>query len=139
MNSGIADFFELWNFAYLGDLSKYMYKASAYSNIFLMMFCVTLAVMFIYYKPLDHIKLAKRSTWVVIVILTSLACAYIGGEMAQNQIKEYLFNNHVARTGIVHGDYITFMIVVFFWSAIFSIIWSLIFKNISIKSRRIPF
>ena len=71
-----ANFLELWGLAYLGDLSKYMYKADLYSIVFFVMLLLPLVVWVFYYKVIDNIKLAHVSTWMIILavvfVLTGL-------------------------------------------------------------------
>ena len=96
MKDFIANVFELWGGCYFGDFSKYMYKADLYGEVALWIVLIPLVVFFIYYKPLDHIKLAKPSIWVAILIVVSLIVAFIGYNIASSGIEDYLMSLHRA-------------------------------------------
>lgn len=139
MKDFIANIFELWGGCYFGDFSKYMYKADLYGEVGLWIVLIPLVVFFIYYKPLDHIKLAKTSIWVVILLVVSLIVAFIGYNIASNGIEDYLIQHKIKKHNIIPVDYFWFSFIVFIFTAIISCLYSFAFKLGSVKSRKIPF
>ena len=51
----VANFFELWGWAYLGSFSQYMYKADLYFETFLWLILFPLAILFIYESALINV------------------------------------------------------------------------------------
>lgn len=139
MNDIVANIYELWGLEYLGDFSKYMYRADLYSSVFLVMFISSIIILFIYYKPLDHIQLAKKWIWALIVLALGLICSLAAYNIAVTGIDDYLFQNNIKQTQIKNSDFMTFSCIVFGWTVLLSFIWSVLFKYFSINSRKIPF
>lgn len=139
MKDFIANIFEMWGGFYFGDFSKYMYKADLYGEVALWIVLIPLVIFFIYYKPLDHIKLAKRSIWFIILLVVSLIVAFIGYNIASDGIADYLMQHKIKKTTIIPVDYFWFSVIVFIYTAILSFIYSIIFKFGASKTRRIPF
>lgn len=139
MKEFIANLYELWGGCYFGDFSKYMFKADAYMGVFLWMIILPLVVFFIYYILLDHIKLSKTSIWACILIVVSLAVALIAFNIADTSLTDYLLEHKIKKYEIQPVDYFWFSFIVFCYTAIVSLIYSLLFKIGSKKSRRIPF
>lgn len=139
MKDFIANIFELWGGCYFGDFSKYMYKADLYGEVALWIVLIPLVVFFIYYKPLDHIKLAKPTIWVAILIVVSLIVAFIGYNIASSGIEDYLMQHKIKKHNIIPVDYFWFSTIVFIYTAIISFLYSLLFKLGASKTRRIPF
>ena len=88
MKDFIANIFELWGATYLGDFSKYMYKANLYGEVASWTVLIPLIVFFIYYKPLDHIRLAKKSIWLIILEVTSFMRYDAGSKCSANRLFE---------------------------------------------------
>ena len=139
MKDLIANIFELWGQCYFGDFSKYMYKADLYGEIALWVVLVPLIVFFIYYKPLDHIRLAKTSIWIVILIVVSLITALVAYNIADTGIGDYLVQHKIKKNNIIPVDYFWFSFIVFCYTALISFALSLLFKLGASKCRRIPF
>lgn len=139
MTDFIANFFELWGCAYLGPFSQYMYKADLYLAPFLWLILLPAAILLVYYKLWDNIRLAKTWVWAVIVLVTALLVAGIAFNIADEGLYDYLNAHHITNSKIEDDDYIYFAIVVFGWTAVWSFILSLIFKSFSVKGRYIPF
>lgn len=135
----VANFFELWGWAYLGPFSQYMYKADLYLVPFLWLILLPLAVLFIYYKLWDNIQFAKTWIWLLIVIGISVIVAAIGFVGADEGLYDYLNAHHITNSKIEDVDYIYFSIICFGWSLVWSFILSLVLKCISVKGRYIPF
>ncbi len=139
MKNFIANIFELWGSCYFGDFSKYMYKADLYGEVALWTILIPLIVFFVYYKPLDHIRLAKTGIWAFILIVVSLITALIAWNIADTGIGDYLVQNKIKKHNIIPVDYFWFSFIVFIYTAIISFIFSFIFKFGASKARRIPF
>ena len=139
MKDFIANIFELWGTCYFGDFSKYMYKANLYGEVALWVILVPLIVFFIYYKPLDHIKLAKTSIWTIILIVVSLITALVAYNIADAGIGDYLVQHKIKKNNIIPVDYFWFSLIVFFYTAIISFIYSMFFKYGASRARFIPF
>lgn len=135
----IADFFEIWGWAYFGPFSQYMYKADLYIEPFLWLLLLPLAMLFIYYIVWDNIQFAKNWIWFTIITILSLIVAAIGWSIAETGLYDYLNAHNVTNAKIDDVDYIYFSIICFGWSMIWSFILSLIFKFFSVKGRYIPF
>ena len=139
MKDLIANIFELWGYCYFGDFSKYMYKADLYGEVALWTVLIPLIVFFIFYKPLDHILLAKRVVWSIILIAVSIIVAFIAWNIADAGITDYLIQHKIQKHGIIPVDYFWFSFIVFIYAAIMSFVFSLLFKLGASKTRRIPF
>lgn len=135
----IADFFEIWGWAYFGPFSQYMYKADLYLEPFLWLLLLPLAMLFIYYIVWDNIQFAKNWIWFTIITTLSLIVAAIGWSIAETGLYDFLNAHNVTNAKIDDVDYIYFSIICFGWSMIWSFILSLIFKFFSVKGRYIPF
>lgn len=139
MNDFIANIFELWGGFYMGDFSKYMYKAGLYGEVGLVVFLIPLFVFFIYYKPLDHIKTAKLSFWFILLLIVSLIVSLIVYNISDSGIHEYLMKHKIKQTRIDEMDYIWFSLITFVYSALLSFGFSCLFKKGADRTRRIPF
>ena len=116
-----------------------MYKADLYGEVALWVVLVPLIVFFIYYKPLDHIRLAKTSIWIVILIVVSLITALVAYNIADTGIGDYLVQHKIKKNNIIPVDYFWFSFIVFCYTALISFALSLLFKLGASKGRRIPF
>ena len=139
MKEFIANIFELWGGCYFADFSKYMFKANLYQEVAIWLVLIPLIVFFIYYKPLDHIKLAKPSIWFAILIAVSLIVSLISFNISSSGIEDYLQAHKITKTSITPTDYFLFSCIVFVYTAILSFIYSMVLKLGSTKSRCIPF
>lgn len=139
MNDLIANIFELWGGFYMGDFSKYMYKAGLYGEVGLVVLLIPLFVFFIYYKPLDHIKTAKLSFWFILLLIVSLIVSLIVYNISDSGIHEYLMKHKIKQTRIDEMDYIWFSLITFVYSALLSFGFSCLFKKGADRTRRIPF
>lgn len=135
----IADFFEIWGWAYFGPFSQYMYKADLYIVPFLWLLLLPLAVLSIYYIVWDNIQFAKNWIWFTIITTLSLIVAAIGWSIAETGLYDYLNAHNVTNAKIDDVDYIYFFIICFGWSMIWSFILSWFLKFFSVKGRYIPF
>ena len=139
MKNFIANIFELWGYSYFGDFSKYMYKADLYGEVALWVILLPLIVFFIYYKPLDHIRLAKTGIWATILVVVSLITALIAWNIADSGIGDYLFQHKIQNHNIIPVDYFWFSFIVFIYTAILSFLFSIVFKFGASRARYIPF
>ena len=139
MKDLIANFFELWGQCYFGDFSKYMYKADLYGEVALVTVVLPLIVFFIYYKPLDHIRLAKFNVWLCILLVVSLISALIAYNISDTGLGDYLNQHKIKNHNIIPVDYFWFSFIVFIYTAILSFVFSIILKLGASKARRIPF
>lgn len=139
MKDLIANFFELWGQCYFGDFSKYMYKADLYGEVALVTVLLPLIVFFIYYKSLDHIRLAKRNVWIIILFVVSLLSALIAYNISDAGLADYLNQHKIKNHNIIPVDYFWFSFIVFIYTALLSFFFSLILKIGASKTRRIPF
>ena len=135
----ISNIFELFGAAYLGDFSKYMFQAGAYSSAFYVMLLLPVAVAFVYYIILDHILLANRKKWLIIGAVTSGVAALVNIIIAHQMITGFTFSNNIIETGIGSGEFISFGFITFAYSALFYFISSVILKSFSSRTRNIPF
>lgn len=139
MKDLIANIFELWGAFYMGDFSKYMYKADLYGEVGLVVLVIPLLVFFVYYKPLDHIKTAKLFIWSLLLVITSLLVSLIVYNISDSGIADYLMKHKIKQTRIEDMDYFWFSVITFIYSALLSFGFSCIFKNGADRTRRIPF
>ncbi len=139
MKNLIANIFELWGSCYFGNFSKYMYKADLYGEVALWVILIPLVVFFVYYKALDHIRLAKTSIWAIILVVVSLLTALIAWNIADAGIGDYLVQHKIKNHNIIPVDYFWFSFIVFIYTAIISFVFSIIFKFGASRARRIPF
>ena len=135
----ITEIMELFGAAYLGDFSKYMFLSGAYSTVFYVMLLLPLIVTFIYYVVLDHILLAQLRKWLIIGVVTGAVAAVAALVISRQQIEGYTFYQNIIETGVGSGDYMSFAFIVFMYSALLYLVFSIIFKSFSSRSRNIPF
>lgn len=136
----IANIFELWGGFYLGSFSDYMYKAGLYTPVSLITLLVPLVVLFIYYKPLDHIKLAKKWVWWVMALVLCLITSGWSTYVSFWGIDEYLYEKKIQVSGIIGFNYLEFAGIVFLYTFVLCILFSLLWsRTVSTKCRRIPF
>lgn len=139
MKDLIANLFELWGSCYFGNFSKYMYKADLYGEVALWMVLIPLVVFFVYYKLLDHIRLAKTGIWAIILVVVSLFTAFIAWNIADAGIGDYLIQHKIKKHNILTVDYFWFSFIVFIYTAIISFLFSIVFKLGASRVRDIPF
>lgn len=139
MNDFCANFYELWHYYYLGDFSKYMYDAGLYPEVFYLMLGFVVVPLVLYYIVVDHIQLARRTIWLLIVTAFSLVSAVAGSVVAENGVNDYLIKMNIHHTTIAGSDSVSFGLIVFFWGMVLSLVFSLLLQHGSVKSRRIPF
>ncbi|MBR6715094.1 MAG: hypothetical protein IKI83_01420 [Prevotella sp.] len=139
MKDLIANLFELWGSCYFGNFSKYMYKADLYGEVALWMVLIPLVVFFVYYKLLDHIRLAKTGIWAIILVVVSLFTAFIAWNIADAGIGDYLIQHKIKKHNILPVDYFWFSFIVFIYTAIISFLFSIVFKLGASRVRDIPF
>lgn len=135
----VANFFELWGWAYLGSFSQYMYKADLYFETFLWLILFPLAILFIYYILWDNIRFAKTWIWLLVVLVISLIIGAIGFNSADSGLYDYLNSHHITNSKIEDVDYIYYTFICFGWTFIWSCILSFILKFFAVKGRYIPF
>jgi hypothetical protein len=139
MNDFCANFYELWHLYYLGDFSKYMYDAGLYPEVFYLMLGFVIVPLVLYYIVIDHIQLARRSKWLLLVTLLSFLNAVVGSVVAENGVNDYLIKMNIHNTTIAGSDSVSFGLINFAWSMVLSLVFSLLLQRGSVKSRRIPF
>lgn len=135
----ITEFFELFGAAYLGDFSKFMFQAGAYSTAFFVMLLIPIAVAFVYYIVLDNILLARFKKWLLTGVCTCAAAAVIDIIIAHQKVEGFTFSANIMDTTIGSGDYLAFGFIVFVYSAIIYLLSSLLLKTFSSRCRNIPF
>ena len=135
----ISEILELFGAAYLGDFSKYMFQAGAYSAAFYVMLLLPLLVAFVYYVVLDHILLAQVRKWLLIGVATSAVAALTDIIIAHQAVSGFTFSQNILNANISSADYLSFGFIVFFYSALLFFVFSLILKSFSSRSRNIPF
>ncbi len=135
----ISNILELFGAAYLGDFSKYMFQSGAYSPVFYVMLLLPLIVAFVYYIVLDHILLAQTRKWLFIGGGTAAVATVVALIIAHQKIEGFTFSQNIIDAGIGSADFLSFGFIIFVYSALFFLVFSLIFKSFSSRSRNIPF
>lgn len=139
MNDFCANFFELWSYYDLGDFSKYMYRAGLYPTAFYIMLAFVLVPLILYYIIVDHIQLARWYKWLMIVLTANFLGAVTCAVLAQSGIDDYLIKMNIHNTVISGSESVSFGVIVFAWSMVLSLLFSLALQHGSVKCRRIPF
>lgn len=134
-----TDILELFGAAYMGDFSKYMYQADAYTSVFYVALLLPMAVAFIYYILLDHILLARRGKWMLIGAITAVVNTVVSTLIAHTKVSGYVFMQNIYNADISASDYLSFAFIVLLWTCVFYTVFSLVFKNFSSRCRNIPF
>lgn len=139
MTQIIADFFELWGWAYLGPFSQYMYKANLYFDTFMWLILLPLVVLLIYYIIWDSIQLSKTWIWFCIILTISVIISAIGFNTADAGLYDFMTSHNITDSKIRDEDYIYFSCICFGWTLLWSCLLSFIFKFFAVKARYIPF
>lgn len=139
MTDFVANFFELWGWAYLGPFSQVMYRAELYVGVFLWLLLLPLGTLFVYYVLWDNIRLSKTWIWTVLVLILSLTVAIIAFYNADSGIYDYLNSHNIKDSKIQDSDYLYFSLICFGWALIWSFLCSCLLKLISKKARYVPF
>ena len=135
----ITEIMELFGAAYLGDFSKYMFQSGGYSPVFYVMLLLPLIVAFVYYIVLDHILLAQVRKWLMIGAGTAAVATIVSLIIAHQKIAGYTFSQNILDAGVGSADFLSFGFIIFVYSALLFLVFSVIFKSFSSRSRNIPF
>ena len=140
MNEIFANLFELWGVFYIEteNFSDQLYEYNIYTPIgwFLMISCVVW--MLLYYKLIDHVNFARWYHWLIWLVLLCLINFGFAYYWSTTEL-EFHFQEANGGEPPYSGEYVNFSLVIVLYTAIFGIIWSLIFKRFAINTKTTPF
>ena len=117
---------------YSNEFSGDLYNENIYQILGFVLLITCILVPFLYYKVIDKVHLAKFFIWVVVVLIPVLF----------NFAFAYSYpNNLFVGLGIEYdsNDYLSLATVNTVFALVLTIIFSIIFKNISTNTKKIPF
>lgn len=130
LNEFFASIYE--TFHYSNEFSGDLYNENIYQILGVVLLLSSILIPFLYYKVIDKVHFAKLLIWGIVVLIAvvfNFAFAYIYP------------NNLFVGLGLEYdsNDYLSIAIVNAILALVLTFIFSLIFKNISTNTKKIPF
>lgn len=119
-------------FTYSNEFSGDLYNENIYQIIGFVLLLTCILIPFLYYKIIDKVHLAKLFIWVVVILIPVLI----------NFVFAYSYpNNLFVGLGIEYdsNDYLSLATVNAVFALVLTIFFSILFKNISTNTKKIPF
>lgn len=139
MKNLIANFYEFWGSAYLGSFSDDMYSNDQYFSIAFYSIITALLITIIYYYILDRPGTAKKSIWLIAVLLGGIFSFIIAFVSANNGLTEMFTAVGVPVPPEYTSDMLQFSLINVFWTLILIFLLSISLKWKSTHSSYIPF
>lgn len=135
----IANFYELWGGAYLGDFSDLMYNNDLYFPIAIYSILVALVLTLAYYYVIDRPGTAKLSIWSLNILVTAIINFIIAYLTASNNLTEIYAEVGQPLPAAFSSDMLVMSLINSMWSALLMFVLSLVFKWKSTNSSYVPF
>lgn len=119
-------------FTYSNEFSGDLYNENIYQILGFVLLLTCILIPFLYYKIIDKVHLAKLVIWVVVILIPVLI----------NFVFAYSYpNNLFVGLGIEYdsNDYLSLATVNAVFALVLTIFFSILFKNISTNTKKIPF
>lgn len=129
-NEFFASIYE--TFTYSNEFSGDLYNENIYQILGFVLLLTSILIPFLYYKIIDKVHLAKLSIWIIVIsisVIINFGFAYTYP------------NNLFVGLGIEYdsNEYLSLAIVNAILALILTVIISVLFKNISTNTKKIPF
>lgn len=138
MDGFIANLYEFWGMAYLGDFSNDMYQNGFYLPIFIVMIVTCLLVSAVYYYAINHPRLNRWYHWLFFNLGTALLNFVVAWIIAQDKMVAYY-----AEQGMdaAHDwtNYFVLSSIAFFWTFVCFFLFSFALKWGSRNCKHAPF
>lgn len=128
MDGFIANLFELWGLAYLGNFSDEMYNNRFYNPIALLMIISSAIFILIYYYAVNHPRLNRWFWWLCTGLIVSVINFVIAWTISDNQLYNLYQSLQVDFPYNAITHYIPFSFIVALWSFVLFFIFSFAFK-----------
>ena len=135
----IANFYELWGAAYLGDFSDQMYNNDLYFSVALYSILVSLILTIAYYYVVDRPGTAKLSIWSLNLLVGAIINFIIAFVSANNDLTEIFASIGEAVPASFTSDMMVFSIINSMWTVLLMFLFSMLFKWKSPNSSYVPF
>lgn len=138
MDGFIANLYEFFGWANLGDFSEDMFQNGFYLPLFIVMLVSVIAVAAIYYYVVNHPRVNRWYHWFFFGIGTALVNFAVTWVIASDKIV-----NHFAQQGMAAPydwtNYFILSILAFLWTFVFFFLFSFIIKWGSRNCKHTPF
>ena len=138
MKDLIANFYELWGGAYLGNFSDQMFDNDLYFPVALYSIFVGLILIIVYYYVIDRPGTAKISIWALNLLLGAIISAIIAYVSANNDLTEIFASIGEPVPIAFSSDMLMFAMINAMWTIILMVLLSFVFKWKSPNSSYIP-
>lgn len=141
MDGFFANMYELFGLFLLGPNSQFsqdMYQNGIYNPIAIWMFIMVALFVLLYYFVINHARMSKAGWWILWGIIVSLINFGIAWWIADDQLF-YLYDS--MQTEMPYGamtEFFPFCCIVFFWSFVYYLLFSVIVKRFSVNGRHTP-
>ncbi len=138
MKDLIANFYELWGGAYLGDFSDQMFNNDLYFPVALYSILVAFILIIAYYYVIDRPGTAKISIWAINLLIGGVISAIIAYVSANNDLTEIFSSIGEPVPASFSSDMLMFAMINAMWTIILMVLLSFVFKWKSPNSSYIP-
>jgi hypothetical protein len=135
----IANFYELWGGAYLGNFSNQMYDNNIYFPIALYSILLAIILTVAYYYIIDRPGTAKFSIWSINILVGGIISYIIAYVSANNKLTDVFANIGEPLPAAFTSDILLFGLINTMWTILLMFLLSLVFKWKSTHSSFIPF
>ena len=141
MNGFIANLYEFFGAAHLGEFTENMWNENFYRDIFIIMLVSVMSISFIYYYIVNHPRLNRWYHWLFVNLGTSLLNFVIVWIVTSDNMVAFYFEAKQKIPPLVDNwtNYFTLGSIAFFWTFVFFFIFSFIIKWGSRNCKHVPF
>lgn len=139
MKDLVANFYELWGGAYLGNFSDQMYSNDLYFPVALYSIVVALVLTIAYYYIIDRPGTAKLSIWALNLLVGAILSAIIAFVSANNDLTEIFASIGEQVPASYSSDMMMFAVVNAMWTILLMVLLSFVLKWKSPNSSYVPF
>jgi hypothetical protein len=135
----IANFYEFWGGAYLGEFSNQMYNNELYFPVALYSIIIALVITVLYYYILNRPSIANLKFWFLFLLIGAIINAIIAYVSANNDLLEIFASIGEELPKSFSSDLLMFALINAFWTLVLTFAFSIILKWKSPNSSYIPF
>lgn len=135
----IANFYELWGNAYLGNFSDLMYNNDLYFPIAIYSILVALVLTLAYYYVIDRPGTAKLSIWGLNILVAAIINFIVAYYTASSNLTDIYNNEGIKLPTAFSSDMLVMSLINSMWTALLMFVLSLVFKWKSTNSSYVPF
>jgi predicted neutral ceramidase superfamily lipid hydrolase len=135
----IANFYELWGAAYLGNFSDQMFNNDLYFSVALFSIIISTILTIAYYYVVDRPGTAKFSIWSLNLLVGAIINFIIAFVSANNDLTEIFASIGEEVPTSFTSDMMVFSIINSMWTVLFMFLVSMLIKWKSTNSSYVPF